>query len=219
VARLKHGEKPEYAKEETDYCILNSLRQAGESGGFRFNDLLGNTKLSRDTLSKHLRALFDEKLIYHNYLTKHYSISHNGLKKIEMYDKEKAVRAAKSIFDLQSINKKDIEELLRERSFKLGDVLLAINEFLTEYLVAAKSAGLFDQSFHKADYEILRRYVTFSVYSNEPLKETKTNTSAKKLMWPQKLLFIFAFDRDRFVGDSQLSEFSHKLLEVGSLGK
>lgn len=206
MGRLKPRERPEWVSEETDYLILRALLQAGESDGLRFTELLRNTKLSRDTLSRHLKDLFKDGLIYHNYLTKHYSISQGGLKTLEIYERQNVLQRAKYSYTLSSIDQESLKTISHVKFVSLGDMLIAINEFVTGLVNGLRSTGMLLPSFQKEDYEILKKCITFSIYSDKPLKEEELQHSKKM---PRKLLFVFGFDEDKFK-DLRKSE-SHTL--------
>ena len=83
MPKLKKGQKPRWASEETDFVILRCLEQSRDHGGLRFTELFRNTKRSRDTLTRHLKDLFKKNMINYNYLTKRYSITRLGLETLQ----------------------------------------------------------------------------------------------------------------------------------------
>jgi len=192
---LKRGKWSDWVSERTDYLILKALDEARESGGLRFTELLRKTKLSRDAVSRHLKDLFKDGSIYHDYLTKRYSISQGGSKKLHKYEMENALRSVKYSYTLPSIDPKSVKTTSHAKFVSVGDMLIAINEFVTELVKGLRSAGILLPSFEKEDYEILKKCIAFSIHSDKPIKEEELQHH-KKI--PRKLLFIFEFDGDKF---------------------
>lgn len=200
--RLKPGQKPRWAKEQTDYAVLNALRKASDSDGLRFTKLLKNTKLSRDTLSRHLKDLFKQGWIKHDYLTKHYSIAHDGLEKLEIYERQNVLRDAKYSYTVPSIDQETIKTLSSAKFVSLGDELIAISEFITALVDAFRSSGMLRPSFAEEDYKILKKCITFSICSDKPLEEEDLQRSGKIV---RELIFVFWFDKDK-LGDLRKAE-------------
>jgi DNA-binding transcriptional ArsR family regulator len=171
------------------------IRQTSDFDGFRFTKLLKNTELSRDTLSRHLKDLFKQGLIKHDYLTKRYSISHDGLEKLGIYERLNVLRDPKYSYTLPSIDQENIQTLSSAKFVSLSDILVAISEFTTGVADAFRSAGMLRPSFLKEDYKILEKCITFSIYSDKPLEEENLQHSGKMM---RELLFVFWFDKDKF---------------------
>lgn len=193
MARLKPGEKPGWVKERTDFLILKVLFQA-DKPGLRFTELLKKTELSRDTVSRHLRDLFKQRLIDHDYLEKRYSILPDGLKKLEMYEVQNVLRSAKYSFTLPSIDQDSVQTLSSAKFVSLGDMLIAIEEFITRLVDAFRSAEMLRPSFREEDYKILRKCITLSICSDKPLEQEDLRRS--RII--RELVFVFSFDKDKF---------------------
>ena len=187
MPKIRVGEKPEWVKDETDVSILRALHEARESGGLRFTHLWEKTKLSKDTLYRHLRDLFAKGWINYNYLTKCYSISQNGLNKLETSRIKEKIRYG---HNLSSPN--DLAGFV-----SMGEMLIAIQGFLASFIKAARSAGLLRENIGKEDFDRLRQCVQLTVYSDNPLREANYKRIKEGLHMARELIFIFSFDTDK----------------------
>jgi len=174
MPKIKRGQRAVWVGEETDYTILKALKNAMvfESKGLRFTELLEITKRSRDTLSVHLPRLLVKRHVGYDRLTKRYFITDEGLKALEVYERQNFLRSAKNIY---SFRKPVLTEANVEK-FLVPTMFILTLEALEESLKKVSVQKAFEEAFS------LNVYSDLPINIDEKFEKSIVNQAGKLVL-------------------------------------
>lgn len=199
MPRGRRNKTPKWAREESEFWILEALKRKPE--GARFGELLALLKfrISRQTLSTRLRSLFQEKKIHHDYLTKQYTLTEKGKVELEKEGIIAEIRAQ------QNVGRFSIRDAITGYFLKAGE-LVELEEERTGMMWVFKVFAyiyLYFECLNAALPEETQNKLWLSIEKGQELPD-----EVQKLLPKDKIMFIFSLDPRKFT--ESLKEIAEK---------